>query len=106
MLSSCRRHGNFFISSELEETINNLKPLTCVCTCKRCLKSGFRLVVAVFWVAGVFVQITPAKRISTTRLGKRFAFRYPVSELLDYKNSKNNRENNSLLFLKTIACCS
>ena len=25
-------------------------------------------------------------RISTTRLGKKFAFRYPVSELLDYKD--------------------
>ena len=24
-------------------------------------------------------------RISTTRLGKKFAFRYPVSEFLDYK---------------------
>ena len=24
--------------------------------------------------------------------GKRIAFRYPVSELLDYKNLKNNRE--------------
>ena len=36
-------------------------------------------------------------------LRKKFAFQYPVSELLDYKNSKNNRENNSLLFLKTIA---
>ena len=28
---------------------------------------------------------------------KKFAFRYPVSELLDYKNSKNNR--------KTIVYC-
>ena len=27
----------------------------------------------------------PFLRISTTRLGKKFAFRYPVSELLDYK---------------------
>ena len=37
-------------------------------------------------------------RISTTRLGKKIAFRYPVSELLDYNNIKNNRE--------TIVCCS
>ena len=44
-------------------------------------------------------------RIFTTRSGKKFAFRYPVSESLHYKNSKNNRENNSLLFLKTIAYC-
>ena len=35
---------------------------------------------------------------------KKFAFRYPVSELLDYNNFKNNRENNSLLFLKIIYC--
>ena len=45
----------------------------------------------------------PYLRISTTRLGKNFAFPYPVSELL---NSKNNRENNGILFLKTIAYCS
>ena len=25
-------------------------------------------------------------------LGKKFAFRYPVSELLDYKKNENNRE--------------
>ena len=38
-------------------------------------------------------------RVSTTHLGKKFAFWYPVSEFLDYKTIGNN----SLLFLKTIA---
>ena len=42
-------------------------------------------------------------RIFTTRLGKKIAFRYPVSEFLDHKH---NRENNSILLLKTIAFCS
>ena len=45
-------------------------------------------------------------RTSTTCFGKKFAFRYPVSELLDKRIPPNNRENNSLLFLKTIAYCS
>ena len=36
---------------------------------------------------------------------KKFAFWYPVSELLNYKNYKNNRKNNNLLFSKTITCC-
>ena len=30
-------------------------------------------------------------RISTTCLGKQFAFQFPVPELLDYKKFKNNR---------------
>ena len=38
-------------------------------------------------------------------LKEKFAFRYPVSELLDYKKFQNNREDNSILFLKTIAYC-
>ena len=36
---------------------------------------------------------------------KKFAFRYPVSELLDYKKPKTIG-NNGLLFLKTITYCS
>ena len=44
-------------------------------------------------------------RVSTTRLGKKFAFWYPVSRFLDYKTMENNRGINSLLFLKTIAFC-
>ena len=31
-------------------------------------------------------------RISTTRLREKIALRYPVSELLDYKKFKSNRE--------------
>ena len=40
----------------------------------------------------------PLLGISTTCSGKKITFQYPVSELLGYKNSRNNRENNSLLF--------
>ena len=45
-------------------------------------------------------------RISTDLFRKKIAFRYPVSELLDYKSSPNNKENSSSLFLKTIDFCS
>ena len=44
----------------------------------------------------------PFLRISTTCLGKAFAFRYPVSELLDHKSFEKQQGNNNLLFLKTI----
>ena len=37
-------------------------------------------------------------RISTTRLGKKIAFRYPVSELLDYKKFQNWKSHITLSF--------
>ena len=39
-------------------------------------------------------------RISTTRFGKKFAFRYPVSEFLDYKTIKiYEKPSESVLFM-------
>ena len=45
-------------------------------------------------------------RISTTRSGKKLHFDTLFQNYQITKNSKNNRQNNSLLFLKTIAYCS